>query len=413
MNILLGRLPPIDILMWPWHQVLFYSNETFPKSVGHFLRKRFQKFIDSLENLQDKENAYDLFDWHVRFQIIDNSCLSLDQLSAIYWGKYSFNGESCQAHFNFKNCFGSVVDCIIDEIRDNSIEYKKEVIEIQIHNSFRTKINENAKTHMTTANVSVKCTDGTVYTANHVIVTFSLGVLKKLHKNLFKPTLPSPIHSAIESIGFETINKIFLEFDTVWWNDLDGIQFVFNYKREKKQWTDYLTGFDIMQPQSSNILLGWVGGAGAIQMEKLNDEQIIGDCVKLLSKFTNQSVPYPNRYHCTRWHSNPFVRGAYSYISTKCDSNETISQNILNKAVTLEDFYSTTGMDECNDEDHNLKLNLEMLKKRQNYFNFMHKPSAPVVLFAGEACHDKYFSTAHGAFASGIEQAQKIIDLYK
>lgn len=73
---------------------------------------------------------------------------------------------------------------------------------------------------------------GSLYTANHVIVTFSLGVLKKLHKILFKPNLPSPIDLAIDSVGFETINKIFLEFDTPWWNDLDGIQFVFNHNNE-------------------------------------------------------------------------------------------------------------------------------------------------------------------------------------
>lgn len=34
----------------------------------------------------------------------------------------------------------------------------------------------------------------------------------------------------------------------------------------------------------------------------------------------------------------------------------------------------------------------------------------PIVLFAGEACHDKYFSTAHGAFLSGMEQVQKFMD---
>lgn len=36
----------------------------------------------------------------------------------------------------------------------------------------------------------------------------------------------------------------------------------------------------------------------------------------------------------------------------------------------------------------------------------------PVILFAGEACHQQYFSTAHGAFLSGIEQADKILDFY-
>lgn len=36
------------------------------------------------------------------------------------------------------------------------------------------------------------------------------------------------------------------------------------------------------------------------------------------------------------------------------------------------------------------------------------KGENPLLLFAGEACHDKYYSTAHGAFLSGWEQAQKL-----
>lgn len=94
--------------------------------------------------------------------------------------------------------------------------------------------------------------------------------------------------------------------------------------------------------------------------------------------------------------------GAYSYISTKCDSNDTISRNILNKALTIEDFHSTNALSDM------------YIDEPKNYLNYMQKEfSAPVFLFAGEACHDKYFSTAHGAFLSGMEQAQKIIKLYK
>lgn len=39
--------------------------------------------------------------------------------------------------------------------------------------------------------------------------------------------------------------------------------------------------------------------------------------------------------------------------------------------------------------------------------------TCPILLFAGEACHDQYFSTAHGAFLSGIEQASKILPFYE
>lgn len=210
----------------------------FPKSVGQFLREKFEIFIDCLENLQDKENAMDLFDWHVRFQIIDNSCLSLDQLSAKYWGRYSFNGESCQAHYNFKNGFGTIIDCLIGELNKKSIHFNKEVTEICIHNK-QMELNNNNHNNINKRpsnqkipNISVKCSDGSLYTADHVIVTFSLGYLKKVYKTLFHPNLPSSVHLAIESIGFETINKVFMEFDTPWWHDLGGIQFVF--KQNKK-----------------------------------------------------------------------------------------------------------------------------------------------------------------------------------
>ncbi|XP_055316330.1 peroxisomal N(1)-acetyl-spermine/spermidine oxidase-like isoform X2 [Sitodiplosis mosellana] len=362
-----------------------------PKSVGHFLREKFQKFVDCLENSRDRENAMDLFDWHVRFQIIDNSCLSLDQLSAKYWGRYSFNGEACQAHYNFKKCFGSVIDCLTAELNNKLIHYSKEVTEIRINNND----NNDRPSKRKVPNISVKCSDGSLYTADHVIVTFSLGVLKKVHKTLFHPNLPPSIQLAIESIGFETINKVFMEFDNPWWNDLAGIQFVFKHNKEKTQWTDYITGFDRLQPHSSNILLGWVGGIGAIQMEKLNDDQIIEDCVKLLVKFTNKTIPYPKRYYCTRWYSNRYVNGAYSYISTRCDKNETISHNVLGQSLSIGNFYQVNQPEVHEDGQKG------------------ETTASPVVLFAGEACHEKYFSTAHGAFLSGFEQAQRIVELYK
>lgn len=200
---------------------------TAPKSVGHFLRERFEKFLDQIESPDDKKCARDLFEWHVRFQMIDNSCLTLDQLSAKYWGKYSFNGESCQAHYNFKNGFSSAIDCLIDELNSDTIHCNKQVTAVKIHDN-STEVNNNDSRNV--PNVSVNCSDGSVYTADHVLVTFSLGVLKKQHKNLFHPNLPQFMQSTIECIGFETINKIFLEFDTQWWEVLDGIQFIFDHE---------------------------------------------------------------------------------------------------------------------------------------------------------------------------------------
>lgn len=104
-------------------------------------------------------------------------------------------------------------------------------------------------------------------------------------------------------------------------------------------------------------------------------------------------------YFCsTRWHSNSFVRGAYSYISTDCDESDTILSS-LNQALTLNDFVSTDSNTNGTSGDQSLPSNAS-------------NAAPAVMLFAGEACHEQYFSTAHGAFLSGMGQMQKILAFY-
>lgn len=201
-----------------------HINELYPKSVEHFLRERFQHYLNTIKCPIEKEIAYDLFDWHLRFQIIDNSCLHLDHVSAKHWGKYSFNGESCQAHYNYRNGFDAIINCLTDKLDESSILFKKEIVEISINESNKIK----GSCDIEWPKISVKCADQTIYTANHVLVTFSLGVLKTNHLKMFRPCLPSFIEQAINDIGFETINKLFLQFETAWWGDLNGIQLIFN-----------------------------------------------------------------------------------------------------------------------------------------------------------------------------------------
>jgi monoamine oxidase len=65
--------------------------------------------------------------------------------------------------------------------------------------------------------VKIKCSDGSEYDADHVIITVSLGVLKKFHKTLFTPELPEIKKNAIEGFSIGTVNKIFMEFEKPFW----------------------------------------------------------------------------------------------------------------------------------------------------------------------------------------------------
>lgn len=189
----------------------------FPKSLEEYVNAKLKPFIDSLEDESEKKRAMQLLDWHRRFQIIDNSCLHFDDISAKDWGNYSFNGESCQTHINIWDGMQSIIDKLNETLK-NEIVTSKPVELIY----WRNDDDRNCK-------IYVKCSDGTIFTTSNLICTFSVGVLKENHEKMFVPPLPVEYRNVIDTIGFGTINKIFLVFDERWWNeDWKGLQLLWN-----------------------------------------------------------------------------------------------------------------------------------------------------------------------------------------
>jgi len=41
------------------------------------------------------------------------------------------------------------------------------------------------------------------------------------------------------------------------------------------------------------------------------------------------------------------------------------------------------------------------------------KPAEPLILFAGEGTHERFYGTTHGALMTGIREAKRIVELYK
>lgn len=333
------------------------ANFKFPESIEQFVNEKFKIFVDSLENDDEKKRAIQMLDWHRRFQIIDNSCLHLSEISAKDWGNYSFNGESCQTHINIKNGMENIVKRLNESLKSKILLNK--IVELIYWKSEETN------------KILIKCNDGSVFTTNNLICTFSVGVLKENHRKMFIPPLPSEHGDVIDSIGFGTIDKIFIVFDEQWWdNDWKGLQLIWNEDvDDESHWTKFISGFDVVYPSPKNSLLAWIGGKGAIEMEKLSDKEISDGCMEIIRKFMNKEIPNPSKFFCSRWNSNSLIRGAYSFTAKTTDNihgwEEILATPIKFKSNTL--------------------------------------------LFAGEACHPSYFSTVHGAFHSGMEQAEHIL----
>lgn len=89
----------------------------------------------------------------------------------------------------------------------------------------------------------VDCTDGTQYTADHIVVTIPLGALKVNYTTMFTPPLPLWKVSAIEHIAFGSLEKVFLEFAEPFWpvNDRNWVQYSILWSRND---IDLLRGTD-------------------------------------------------------------------------------------------------------------------------------------------------------------------------
>lgn len=198
------------------------------------------------------------------------------------------------------------------------------------------------------------------YTADQVIITLPLGVLKSGQVK-FIPELPSPKRKAIKALGMGILNKCYLRFPKVFWpKKVDWIEQV---PTERGLWSEWVNIFRVNQLP---ILLGFNAADEGKEIETWTDEEIIKSAMKTLRHLFGDDIPDPTDYQITRWQSDSFSRGSYSF-------------NALGSHPDMRDHLAKS----LNDQ----------------------------IFFAGEATERDYFATAHGAYLSGLRVAEEINNL--
>ncbi len=132
-----------------------------------------------------------------------------------------------------------------------------------------------------------------------------------------------------EGIDFGTIDRIKLDFERPFW-DPPGVHLLWDDdvrpRREvaaapvtEENWTRHVVGFDVVNKQP-NMLMAWVSGEAARIMEALSDEEVGESLCRLLRRALPRAEVSPLRaVVVTRWFTNPFQRGVYSYRSPEAD----------------------------------------------------------------------------------------------
>ncbi|KAK4415675.1 putative polyamine oxidase 5 [Sesamum alatum] len=246
--------------------------------------------------------------------------------------------------------------------------------------------------------------DGSTVSVDHVIVTVSLGVLKRgIHQdcNMFIPPLPSPKIQAISRLGYGLVDKVFLQLPSQYQETssfkFPPLQMVFHppdSELRDPKIPKWMRAASSLYPIYSNsrVVLSWFAGQEALEVESLSDEEIANGFSTTVSNLLSSKSQDESdedsgegkqlkfdKVLRSEWGSDPLFFGSYSYVAV-----------------------GSSGDD--------IDALAEPLP--ENSSNLDSPRSQLQVLFAGEATHRTHYSTTHGAYLSGIREANRLLKHY-
>lgn len=202
------------------------------------------------------------------------------------------------------------------------------------------------------------------YSADRVIVTVPLGILKRSEIE-FSPPLPESKQRALSSLKMGVLDKTYFRFPQVFWqNQKERVGYIGN--TAARAGIDIPEFYTLDSVLESPILFGFTAGSTAKKLESVSTELLVARTMKSLRRMYGKRIPDPEVVLRTAWSSDPFTYGSYSFIP---------------------------------------------VGGRGEDYEVLAQPVGDRLLFAGEATNRVHPGTVHGAYLSGIREAERILAL--
>ena len=209
------------------------------------------------------------------------------------------------------------------------------------------------------ATVAVTTESGDSFEADRVVVTVPLGVLKA-NAISFTPELPPAMRDAIAALDMGILNRTCLLFDEPFWDrDTEWIGYA---GQRPGQWSETLNLYPYL---GRPVLAMFNPGSFGAEIEQHSDAELTSRAVEALKSMFGD-VPEPVDAVSTRWGSDPWTWGSYSYLPVGVEFDT---------------------------------------------YRDMARPVGDRLFFAGEATHSRFPSTVQGALLSGRRAARQIFGL--
>jgi len=194
---------------------------------------------------------------------------------------------------------------------------------------------------------------------SHVVVTVPLGVLKS-GSITFSPRLPTNKRAAIERLGFGTFEKVVMRFPEPYWATEHAHIFHLSYPNPM----DFPLIVDYFFIEKVPVLVAFNTGRHARALDGRRVDEIRSHMLHVLRAVQGGPIPDPTNVVITRWGSDPFSHGSYSYIQI-----------------------GSTPADQA----------------------ALAAPVGGRLLFAGEATSAARYGYADGAMTTGIREAKRLL----
>lgn len=307
----------------------FYNNtkeaQNYDDSMGKYLMDRINNWIENeARNAPNMAHIKELFNALIKNEIVNVGSNTLDEVSLKYYNQYKqFLGDDyliTRGYFN-------LIQTLLEEIKQ--LDNRKLFNTFLQHRIIKIKwpgTNPSSSEPI----IRIECMNGVLFECKHLVMTISLGCLKKNIKNLFDPPLPQMKIDCIERLGFNVVNKIFLEYrdknpiiksftkDGVLFDEIFVLWNVNNDTENEEffemQWFHKIYSFHRI---TEHCILAWISGEEAMLLETLNEDDVNSQLTEQFRNlFNNSFFPKASNVIISRWGSDQYSLGSYSYIQT-------------------------------------------------------------------------------------------------
>ncbi|KAF9961801.1 hypothetical protein BGZ72_001717 [Mortierella alpina] len=420
---------PEDLSLKQWLSEYLQSRQSADPKADNYMSEQDQKIVPALSMYWADENAIP----------IERASMKYLDAERIFPGDHSLVLNGFDRIIKVMACELQGVRVLLEHIVDK-IEYNESSVRVSTNHG--------------------------VFTADQVLVTLPLGVLKAQSKKLFSPQLPASKELAIERLSFGTMYKIILFFPTCFWPTRDHFinflpttssatlsspadiqpdpeltaQFGLN-ERQIEALTTYMKDLanysSMVHLYQKPILIGYATNRAAELMERLSDAEARMVYVCQMAHYFPQLIPeqfqppleqqqdkcdnegqttpkalrgealWPKVSFMSRWNQDPFARGSYTGIPIHASTSDLEAFEIpvgarMYSALNGDDDYEHDAGNENSDDSDNDSVGSPALTSVDDR-------DCGRVFFAGEHTSSARFASIHGAMMSGEREATKML----